>query len=220
MHQLAEHGVAAHWRYKESGGARDARYEERMSWLRQLLEWQRDISHAEEFVESVKADLFHDQVFVYTPKGEIKEMPAGATPIDFAYRVHTDLGHQCVGGKVNGRLVPLNYQLQNGDVVEIVSAKNSRGPVARLAEREPRLHQDRPLAREDPPVVQEAGARREHRARPRDDRQGAAPPQPLAVRARRRDPARSSSTTRWTTSSPRSATAASAPRTWRCASRR
>src|SRR4029079_19156013 len=128
MHQPAEHGVAAHWRYKDGATGRDTRHEERMSWLRQLLEWQRDISHAEEFVESVKADLFHDQVFVYTPKGEIKEMPAGATPIDFAYRVHTDLGHKCVGGKVNGRLVPLNYQLQNGDVVEIVSAKNSRGP--------------------------------------------------------------------------------------------
>jgi guanosine-3',5'-bis(diphosphate) 3'-pyrophosphohydrolase len=127
MHQLAEYGVAAHWRYKE-GGVRDARYEDRMSWLRQLLEWQRDISHAEEFVESVKADLFRDQVFVYTPKGEIKEMPTGSTPIDFAYRVHTDLGHKCVGGKVNGRLVPLNYQLQNGDVVEIVSTKSPRGP--------------------------------------------------------------------------------------------
>ncbi len=128
MHQLAEYGVAAHWRYKESGGQRDTRYEERMSWLRQLMEWQRDISRAEVFVESVKGDLFRDQVFVYTPKGEIKEMPAGSTPIDFAYRVHTDLGHKCVGGKVNGRLVSLNYQLQNGDIVEIVSAKNSRGP--------------------------------------------------------------------------------------------
>jgi GTP pyrophosphokinase len=127
MHQLAEYGVAAHWRYKEGGG-RDTRHEDRMSWLRQLLEWQRDISHAEEFVESVKADLFRDQVFVYTPKGEIKEMPAGSTPIDFAYRVHTDLGHKCIGGKVNGRLVPLNYQLQNGDVVEIVSTKSGRGP--------------------------------------------------------------------------------------------
>ena len=102
MHQLAEYGVAAHWRYKEgarSDGKRDMRYEERMSWLRQLLEWQRDMSQAEEFVESVKADLFHDQVFVYTPKGEIKEMPAGATPIDFAYRVHTELGHKCVGAQ-------------------------------------------------------------------------------------------------------------------------
>jgi GTP pyrophosphokinase len=129
MHQLAEYGVAAHWRYKEGTGLRSAaRYEERMSWLRQLLEWQRDMAQAEEFVESVKTDLFHDQVFVYTPKGEIKEMPAGSTPIDFAYRVHTELGHRCVGGKVNGRLVPLNYQLQNGDIVEIVRSKHPRGP--------------------------------------------------------------------------------------------
>ena len=128
MHQLAEYGVAAHWRYKEGATGRDVRYEERMSWLRQLIEWQRDMSAAEEFVESVKTDLFHDQVFVYTPKGEIKELPAGATPIDFAYRVHTDLGHHCVGGKVNGRLVPLNYELQNGDIVEILAGKNSRGP--------------------------------------------------------------------------------------------
>jgi GTP diphosphokinase / guanosine-3',5'-bis(diphosphate) 3'-diphosphatase len=129
MHQLAEYGVAAHWRYKEGGaGQRNQHYQERMAWLRQLIEWQRDMAGAEDFVESVKTDLFRDQVFVYTPKGEIKEMPAGATPIDFAYRVHTDLGHHCIGGKVNGRLVPLNYQLQNGDVVEILSGKNSRGP--------------------------------------------------------------------------------------------
>ncbi len=128
MHQIAEYGVAAHWRYKEAGGRRDLRAEERMAWLRQLLEWQRDMSQAEEFVESVKKDLFQDQVFVYTPKGEIKEMPAGATPVDFAYRVHTELGHKCVGAKVNGRLVPLNQQLKTGDIVEIMSGKNSRGP--------------------------------------------------------------------------------------------
>jgi guanosine-3',5'-bis(diphosphate) 3'-pyrophosphohydrolase len=128
MHQLAEYGVAAHWRYKEGAHPKDLRYQERMSWLRQLIEWQREMPVAEEFVESVKTDLFRDQVFVYTPKGEIKELPAGATPIDFAYRVHTDLGHHCVGGKVNGRLVPLNHPLQNGDVVEILSGKSSRGP--------------------------------------------------------------------------------------------
>jgi GTP pyrophosphokinase len=129
MHQLAENGVAAHWRYKETAdGKRDVNFEQRLSWLRQLLEWQREMSQPEEFVESVKTDLFRDQVFVYTPKGEIKEMPAGATPIDFAYRVHTELGHRCVGGKVNGRLVPLNYQLQNGDIVEILIGKSSRGP--------------------------------------------------------------------------------------------
>ncbi len=129
MHQLAEFGVAAHWRYKEGGtSTKDQEYFQRMSWLRQLLEWQRDMSHAEEFVESVKTDLFRDQVFVYTPKGEIKEMPAGATPIDFAYRVHTELGHRAIGAKANGRLVPLNYSLQNGDVLEILASKASRGP--------------------------------------------------------------------------------------------
>ncbi len=127
MHQLAEYGVAAHWAYKEDG-RQDQQYVQRMSWLRQLLEWQREMSAAEEFVESVKTDLFRDQVFIYTPKGEIKEMPAGATPIDFAYRVHTELGHRTVGAKIRGRLVPLTYQLQNGDVVEILAGKTSRGP--------------------------------------------------------------------------------------------
>jgi guanosine-3',5'-bis(diphosphate) 3'-pyrophosphohydrolase len=127
MHRLAEYGVAAHWRYKE-GGRRDVRTEERMSWLRQLLEWHREMVAVEEFVESVKTDLFRDQVFVYTPKGELKDLPAGATSLDFAYRIHTELGHRCVGAKVNGRLVSLNHQLQNGDMVEIVSGKRSRGP--------------------------------------------------------------------------------------------
>jgi len=127
MHQLAEYGVAAHWRYKE-GGRRDVRYEERLAWLRQLLEWQRDLSRAEELVEAVKTDIFRDQVFVFTPKGEIKDLPAGSTPIDFAYRIHTQLGHTCVGAKVNGRLVSLNYQLQNGDVVQVLTSKSSKGP--------------------------------------------------------------------------------------------
>jgi guanosine-3',5'-bis(diphosphate) 3'-pyrophosphohydrolase len=127
MHQMDEYGVAAHWRYKE-GGKRDMRYEERLAWLRQLLEWQRELSQAEELVEAVKTDIFGDQVFVFTPKGEVKDLPVGSTPIDFAYRIHTDLGHTCVGAKVNGRLVPLNYQLQNGDAVEIMTSKSSRGP--------------------------------------------------------------------------------------------
>jgi guanosine-3',5'-bis(diphosphate) 3'-pyrophosphohydrolase len=127
MHQLAEYGVAAHWRYKE-GGRRDIRYEERLAWLRQLLEWQRELSGAEELVEAVKTDIFRDQVFVFTPKGEIKDLPAGSTPLDFAYRIHTELGHTCVGTKVNGRLVSLNYQLQNGDVVQVLTSKSSKGP--------------------------------------------------------------------------------------------
>ena len=127
MHRLAEYGLAAHWRYKE-GGRQDLRFEERLSWLRQLLEWQRDMAHAEDFVETVRTDIFQDQVFVYTPKGEIKDLPAGATPIDFAFRVHTELGYHCIGAKVNGRLVALNRPLENGDVVEILVGRSSRGP--------------------------------------------------------------------------------------------
>ena len=127
MHHLAEYGVAAHWLYKE-GGATDVHFEEKMRWLRQLLEWQRDVSGAEEFVESFKTDIFHNQVFVYTPKGELKELPAGATPLDFAYRVHTEVGERCIGAKVNDKLVPLHYTLQNGDTVQILTSKTVRGP--------------------------------------------------------------------------------------------
>jgi len=127
MHYIAEYGVAAHWRYKQ-GEKRDIRFEERIGWLRQLIEWHRELSGAEEFLESVKTDIFIDQVFVYTPKGEIKDLPRGATPLDFAYRVHTELGHRCVGAKVNGRLVPLDYELKNGDVVEIMATKGAKGP--------------------------------------------------------------------------------------------
>jgi len=127
MHHIAEYGVAAHWRYKE-GEKKDMRFEERVAWLRQLIEWHRELSGAEEFLESVKTDIFIDQVFVYTPKGEIKDLPKGSTPLDFAYRVHTDLGHRCIGARVNGKLVPFNYELKNGDVIEIISAKGARGP--------------------------------------------------------------------------------------------
>jgi guanosine-3',5'-bis(diphosphate) 3'-pyrophosphohydrolase len=127
MYHVAEYGVAAHWRYKE-GDKTDIQFEERVAWLRQLIEWRRELSGAEEFLESVKTDIFIDQVFVYTPKGEIKDLPKGATPLDFAYRVHTDLGHRCIGAKVNGRLVPFNTELKNGDVVEIIVAKSGRAP--------------------------------------------------------------------------------------------
>jgi GTP pyrophosphokinase len=127
MYHVAEYGIAAHWRYKE-GGKTDMQFEERVAWLRQLIEWHRELSGAEEFLESVKTDIFIDQVFVYTPKGEIKDLPRGATPLDFAYRVHTDLGHRCIGAKVNGKLVSFNYELKNGDVVEIIAAKGARAP--------------------------------------------------------------------------------------------
>ena len=128
MHRTAEYGVAAHWRYKEGAARSDRVFEERINWLRQLLEWQRETAEAEEFVEYIKTDLFRDQVFVFSPKGEVKDLPADATPIDFAFRIHTDIGFHAVGARVNGRLVPLTYKLQNGDVVEIVTSRASRGP--------------------------------------------------------------------------------------------
>ena len=129
MHQVAEYGVAAHWRYKErAGSAAGGQFEERMTWLRQLLEWQRETPDTDEFLQSVREDLFHDQVFVYTPKGDIMELATGATPIDFAYKIHTDLGHRISGAKVNGRLVSLDTPLENGDTVEVVAGKTSRGP--------------------------------------------------------------------------------------------
>jgi guanosine-3',5'-bis(diphosphate) 3'-pyrophosphohydrolase len=127
MHRIAEYGIAAHWRYKE-GARRDTKYDEKIAWLRQLLDWHQDVAGAQEFVESLKTDVFQDQVYVFTPKGEIREMPAGATPLDFAYRIHTDIGHRCVGGKVNGRLVSLDYQLKNGEIVEIITSKSPKGP--------------------------------------------------------------------------------------------
>jgi len=127
MHRFAEYGVAAHWRYKE-GEKKDLHFEERIGWLRQLVDWHRELSGAEEFLESVKTDIFIDQVFVFTPKGEIKDLPKGSTPLDFAYRIHTELGHRCIGAKVNGRLVPLEYQLNNGDVVEIMVTKKEKAP--------------------------------------------------------------------------------------------
>jgi len=127
MHHISEYGVAVHWRYKE-GGSQDVHYEEGIGWLRQLIEWHRELSGAEEFLESVRTDVFSDQVFVYTPRGEVKDLPKGSTPLDFAYRIHTDLGNRCIGAKVNGRLVPLTSQLNNGDIIEILSSKTDKGP--------------------------------------------------------------------------------------------
>ncbi len=127
MHRIAEHGEANHWEYKE-GETRDKHLGESVAWMRELIEWHREFSGVEDFVESIKTDVFSDQVFVYTPKGEIKDMPLGSTPLDFAYRVHTELGHRCIGAKVNNKLVPFSYKLKNGDVVEILSAKTAKGP--------------------------------------------------------------------------------------------
>ncbi|MFZ5633875.1 MAG: RelA/SpoT family protein [Bacillota bacterium] len=127
MHRTAEYGIAAHWRYKE-GGRGDKDFDKKLAWLRQLLEWQHDLRDAREFMESLKVDLFADAVFVFTPKGDVFELPAGSVPIDFAYRVHTQVGHSCVGAKVNGRIVPLDYKLKNGDIVEIITSKHPAGP--------------------------------------------------------------------------------------------
>lgn len=128
MHHFAEYGVASHWRYKESISDKKGSFDQRMAWLRQLIEMQGDLHGAEEFLESVKTDIFNDQVYVYTPKNDIKELPSGATPVDFAYRIHTELGHRCIGSKVNGKLVSLDTVLNNGDTVEILTSKITHGP--------------------------------------------------------------------------------------------
>jgi GTP pyrophosphokinase len=126
MHRTAEYGIAAHWRYKEGGT--DRGFDQKLAWLRQVLEWQKELGDAREFMESLKIDLFDDEVFVFTPKGDVIDLPAGATPLDFAYQIHTDVGHRCVGAKVNGKIVPLEYELQNGDIVEILTSRQSAGP--------------------------------------------------------------------------------------------
>ena len=127
MHQTAEYGIAAHWRYKE-GSRGDKDFDEKLAWLRRTLEWQQDVKDTREFMESLKIDLFSATVFVFTPKGDVIELPADSCPVDFAYRVHTEVGHRCIGAKVNGRIVPLEYRLKNGDIVEILTSKQSNGP--------------------------------------------------------------------------------------------
>jgi GTP pyrophosphokinase len=127
MHHIAEFGIAAHWRYKE-GSKPDPHVEAKVAWLRQLMDWRDEVVDAQEFVESLKSDVFQEMLYVFTPKGDIIELPAGATPVDFAYRIHTEVGHQCVGAKINGHLVPLNYKLQNGEVIQIMTSKSKVGP--------------------------------------------------------------------------------------------
>lgn len=123
MHRIAEYGVAAHWRYKEGNQtANKDSFDEKMGWLRNLLEWQ-DTSNPKEFVNALKLDAFSDEVFVFSPRGDVIDLPQGAIPIDFAYRIHTDVGHRCVGAKINGKIVPLDYKLKNGDIVEIITSK-------------------------------------------------------------------------------------------------
>jgi guanosine-3',5'-bis(diphosphate) 3'-pyrophosphohydrolase len=131
MHRIAEYGIAAHWKYKESGGSEAAQstqeeqMTQKMSWLRQMVEMKEDTGDAKEYVDSVKLDLFRDEVFVFTPKGRVVVLPRGSTPVDFAYRIHTEVGNTCVGAKVNGRIVPLSHQLRNGDIIDILTNKRS-----------------------------------------------------------------------------------------------
>src|SRR5690606_18746035 len=123
MHRTAEFGIAAHWRYKEGRGADDPQSEadEALSWFRQVLEWQQDTAEPEEFMEFLRMDLFQGEIFVFTPQGDVKALPQGSTPIDFAFSVHTEVGHHCAGAKVNGRIAPFSRELRNGDSVEIIT---------------------------------------------------------------------------------------------------
>lgn len=127
MHKTAEYGIAAHWKYKEGDTTTD-NFDDKLTWLRQLLEWQNDLKDPKDFMETLKIDFFTDEVFVFTPRGDIINLPDGSTPIDFAYRVHTEIGNKCVGAKVDGRIVPLNYKLKNGNIVEVITSGNSNGP--------------------------------------------------------------------------------------------
>ena len=129
MHEIAEYGIAAHWKYKEGNTSKSASNDEmKLAWLRQSIEWQKDLADPKEFLETMKMDLFATQVFIFTPRGDLFELPAGSTPLDFAFKVHSAVGCKCVGAKVNGKMVTIDHTLQNGDIVEIVTSANAAGP--------------------------------------------------------------------------------------------
>lgn len=129
MHQVAEYGIAAHWKYKEGKtGEKNAHYEKRIAWIRQIMEWQQELDNAGDLLETIKVDLLNEEVYVFSPKGQVFELPMGSCPLDFAYRIHSDIGDTCVGARVNGKIVPLNHTLNNGDIVEVMTSKHSNGP--------------------------------------------------------------------------------------------
>ena len=182
MHKIAEEGIAAHWKYKEGRVGAD-RDEQHFLWLRQLLEWQQEVRDPQEFLQNLKIELYPEEVYIFTPKGEVKALPRDATPIDFAYSIHTDVGHQCVGARVNGKMVPLRTRLRNGDIVEIVTRAG--------AQAEPRLAQLRRHvagAQQDQALHPHRGEGQEHRARAQAVREGGAAlrPQPEVAGGERR----------------------------------
>lgn len=127
MHKTSEIGIAAHWKYKE-GKTSQSEFDEKLKWLRQMLEWQNEIKDTKEFMETLKVDLFTDEVYVFTPKGDVVDLPVDSTPIDFAYKIHSQIGNRCIGAKINGRIIPLDYRLQNGDIVEVITSAAANGP--------------------------------------------------------------------------------------------
>lgn len=132
MHKVAEFGIAAHWAYKESSyfgkKVEPVKVEDKLSWLRETLEWQKEMQDPQQFLNTLKTELFEDEVYVFTPKGKIKVLPHDATPIDFAYSIHEQIGHKMTGSKINGKLVPILTKIKNGDIVEIITSENSKGP--------------------------------------------------------------------------------------------
>ena len=186
MHELAEYGIAAHVIYKEGDSSGDGG-KEKMTWLRQLIENEQD-QGPKAFLEALKVDLFEDEVFVFTPKGEVKNLAAGSTPLDFAYSIHTDVGHRCVGAKVNGKIVPLHYQLRSGDIVEVLTAKQGRGPSRDWL----KLVRTTPRPQQDPRLVLARGARGRRARGARPARPGVQEAQPARTRS---SPARRCSST-------------------------
>ena len=191
MHRTAEYGIAAHWVYKNEGKGADE-LDQALGWFRQLIELQQDTHTPEEFLEFLKVDLYQDEIFMFTPRGDVKRLPKGATPIDFAFHVHTEVGLKCQGAKINGRIAPLHRELKNGDTVEILTSR-PRAAQPRLAQ--PRPHRARPA--QDQAVDPRGGGDRQPPARAGDPhpRDAAPPPRPAAARsARARRRRRSAST--------------------------